>query len=74
MAVALELDKIVDKEFSAKSLTEILDAPVSALYGVSEGDAEKLHAAFGIKTVRQLGENKFFHAAQALVALGKHAV
>ena len=35
---------------------------------------KKLHAAFGIKTVRQLGENKFFHAAQALVALGKHAV
>jgi len=57
----------------ATSLEEILDAPVSALAGVSDGDAEKLDAAFGIKTVRDLGSNKYFTAAAALVALSGHA-
>lgn len=47
-------------------------APVAALAGVSEGDAEKLAAAFGINTVRDLGTNKYFTLAQALVAVGGH--
>jgi hypothetical protein len=46
---------------------------VSALAGVSDGDAEHLSAAFGIKTVRDLGSNKYFAAAGALVALSGHA-
>jgi hypothetical protein len=49
------------------------DAPVAALAGVSDGDAEKLSAAFGIKTVRDLRSNKYFAVAQALVALGAHS-
>lgn len=73
MAVSAELNKALDKAFEGKSLTELLDAPVAALAGVSQGDAEKLEAAFGIKTVRDLGKNKYFHLAQALVALGEHA-
>jgi len=36
---------------------------------VTDADAEHLAAAFNIKTVRQLGENKFFAVAAALVAL-----
>jgi hypothetical protein len=40
---------------------------------VSDGDAEKLQAAFGVKTVRDLGTNKYFKLAQALVELGNHA-
>jgi hypothetical protein len=35
--------------------------------------AEKLAAAFGINTVRDLGTNKYFTLAQALVALGAHS-
>jgi hypothetical protein len=73
MAVAINLDKALDKAYESKSLGEILDAPVAALAGVSDGDAEKLAAAFGIKTVRDLGTNKYFTLAQALVALGAHA-
>ena len=73
MAVAVNLDKALDKAYESKSLGEILDAPVAALAGVSDGDAEKLAAAFGIKTVRDLGTNKYFTVAQALVALGAHA-
>lgn len=42
---------------------------VAALAGVSDGDAEHLAAAFGIRTVRDLGTNKYFTLAQALVAL-----
>jgi len=34
-----------------------------------EGDAEHLAAAFGIRTVRDLGMNKYFTLAHALVAL-----
>ncbi|EFV13682.1 hypothetical protein [Segniliparus rugosus] len=59
-----------DKAYADKSLAELLDAPVDAIKGVSEGDAEKLKAAFNIKTVKDLGTNKFFLWAQAAVALG----
>ena len=69
MAVAVVLDKILDKAYESKNLDEILDAPVAALAGVSDGDAEHLAEAFGIKTVRDLGSNKYFAVAQTLVAL-----
>jgi len=80
MAVAVGLDKALDKAYENMSLDQILDAPptspspfTAALAGVSEGDAEKLAAAFGINTVRDLGTNKYFTLAQALVALGAHS-
>jgi hypothetical protein len=69
MSISVNLDKALDKAYESKSLAEILDAPVSALAGVSDGDAEHLAAAFGIKTVRDLGTNKYFALANALVAL-----
>jgi hypothetical protein len=72
MAVSVVLDKALDKAYESKSLEEILDAPVAALAGVSDGDAEHLSAAFGIKTVRDLGSNKYFAVAGALVALSGH--
>jgi hypothetical protein len=73
MSVAVGLNKALDKAYESKNLTELLDAPVSALAGVSDGDAEHLAAAFGIKTVRDLGANKYFKLAQALVEVGGHA-
>ena len=73
MAVSVSLTKILDKAWEDKSLTDILAAPVSALAGVSDADAQKLSDALGIKTVRDLGSNKFFAAAGVLVALAKHA-
>jgi hypothetical protein len=72
MAVGVVLDKVLDKAYESNNLDELLDAPVAALAGVSEGDAEHLSAAFGIKTVRDLGTNKYFTLAQALVALASH--
>ncbi|MEO6701308.1 MAG: hypothetical protein ABI140_01730 [Jatrophihabitantaceae bacterium] len=59
----------VDKAYEDKSLSEIADAPVDALQGVSAGDAEHLKAAFNISTVRDLGTNKFFLWAQAISKL-----
>jgi hypothetical protein len=65
----MNINKAVDKAFEGKSLKEILDAPVSAIQGVSGKDAELLDKAFGIKTVRDLGTNPFFKWAQAMVTL-----
>ena len=65
----LNINKAVDKAFESKSLKEIADAPVDALEGVSAGDAELLAKAFNIKSIRELGTNKYFITAQAIAAL-----
>jgi hypothetical protein len=69
MAISVDLDKVLDKAFESSSPAELVAAPVSALAGVSDGDAELLQKAFNIKTVRQFGENKYFAVAAALAAL-----
>lgn len=69
MPVTADLGKLVDKAYQDKTLTEILDAPVSALSGVSDGDAKLLKEAFNITTVGDLGRNPYFRTANALVAL-----
>lgn len=69
MAVSADLSKYLVKAYEDKSLAEVLAAPVSALAGVTESDAEHLAAAFGIKTVADLGRDKHFAAAQAMLAL-----
>ncbi|PRY38605.1 hypothetical protein [Umezawaea tangerina] len=73
MAITADLDKQLDKAYENLTVAEVLDAPVAALAGVSDGDAEKLEAAFGIKTVRDLGTNKYFKLAAALADLGTAA-
>jgi len=71
MAVSIELGKKLDKDYENKSLEEILDAPPSALAGLTDKHAELL-AGLGIKTVRDLGSNKYFAVAGVLVALSNH--
>jgi hypothetical protein len=71
VAVSVDLTKSLDKAYEGKSLKEILDATPAALAGVTDDDAKLLEEAFGIKTVRQLGENKFFAVAAALAAVEK---
>lgn len=70
VAVTADLAQLLDKQWEDSSLADILTAPVSALQGVSEGDADLLRQAFNIKTVGDLGKNKYFRAAQALTVLG----
>ena len=48
MPVSANLDALLDKEWENKSLEEILKAPVSALAGVSDGDAAALQQAFNV--------------------------
>lgn len=62
----MELHKILDKGFADKPLAETLDAPVSALKGVTDADAKHLEQSLNIKTIRDLATNKFFLSAQEL--------
>ena len=59
------------KDYEQKEFKELADAPVTAIEGLSEGDAEKLQQAFNVKTVRDLAENKFVRVAQAVVSLSR---
>ena len=66
-----DVSKVLDKAYEGKEFSELADAPVDALEGVSEGDAEHLKEAFNIKTIRDLAESKFVLRAQAIVNLSK---
>jgi hypothetical protein len=68
MPVSIDLDKALDKAYENKSLDDILAAPPSALAGLTERHDELLKE-FGIKSLRDLGTNKYFALAGALVAL-----
>lgn len=59
----------LNKAYEEKTISELADAPVSALQGVSDNDAKLLEEAFGIRTVRDLGTNKYFRWAQAVANL-----
>ena len=73
MAVSADLAKLLDKAYEDKSVAELIDAPVAALAGVSEGDAKLLKEAFNIDTIGDLGRSKYFRTAQALVNLADGA-
>lgn len=55
--------KWVLKRYSHLTAKELMEIPVYALKGVSEDDADLLQAAFGIKTIGDLANNKFFKIA-----------
>lgn len=63
-----DLAKILDKAYENADFADLAGAPVSALQGVSESDAEHLKAAFGIDTIRELATNKFVLWAQAITS------
>lgn len=67
----MNVAKAVDKSWETKTLRELAGAPVSALQGVSEQDAKLLDQAFQIKTIRDLGTNKYFLSAQAIAWLAE---
>ena len=66
-----DVSRFVDKAFEAKEFAELADSPVDALEGVSASDAEHLQAAFNIRTIRDLAENKHVLRAQAIVNLSR---
>jgi hypothetical protein len=67
----MNINKAVMKEHESKSLREIIKLPPHAIQGVSEGDADHLKQAFGIDTVEEMAQSKYFRIAQALVDLAK---
>lgn len=69
MAVQVNLAKGLDKAYEDKDLKDILNAPPSALAGLTEKHDQLLKEALNIKTVRELGANKYFALAGVLVAL-----
>ena len=73
MAVTANLDDLLDPEWASSSVTDLVDAPVSALSGVSEADAQGLEAVFGIRTVGDLANNRFIRAAVAIVEMAEVA-
>lgn len=66
-----DIAKILDKSYEDKEFDELAAAPISALQGVSDSDAEHLQAAFGIATIRDLATNKYVLWAQAINVLSK---
>ena len=66
-----DLNDKFDRAYEGKSIGELAKAPVGALQGLSEADAMKLQEALNIKTVKDLGTNKFFLWAQAVAKLAE---
>lgn len=58
-----------DKAFEQREFSDLADAPIDALAGVSAADAKALKKALNITTIRSLAENKYVRVAQAVVAL-----
>jgi len=67
----MDINKVLDKAYEKMSFKELVNAPVSALQGVSEGDGEKLKDAFKVKTIKQLANLKYVKWAQAIVTLSE---
>lgn len=64
-----DIDKMVDKAYEGKDFADLVNAPVDALQGLSEGDATLLKQALNIKTIGDLGRNKYFLRARAICDL-----
>ena len=64
-----DIGRFLDKAWEGKEFTELAEAPIDAIQGLSKGDAEALQKAFNIKTIRDLATNKYVLVAQGIVAL-----
>lgn len=68
--VAGPFDTMLNVNHRGNSAAELLTLDVDALKGVSAGDKQHLLDAFGIRTIGDLGRNRFFHIALAVVNHG----
>ncbi|MBF0108185.1 MAG: hypothetical protein HQL76_03285 [Magnetococcales bacterium] len=65
----MNINAFLDKAYEKKSLKQLVDAPVSALQGVSDQDAVLLKSAFNVKTIKDLARLNYVLWAQAIVTL-----
>lgn len=68
---SMNIDKAVDKDWEAKSFSEIAEAPTSALEGLSE-KARTLFDDLHVKTIKDLAEFKYCRYAEAIVEASKY--
>lgn len=64
-----DVSQFFDKKYEQQEFDDLAEAPVDAIQGLSQSDADSLKQSLGIDTVRDLAENKFVLIAQAVVAL-----
>ena len=65
----MNLESIIDTQFKDKCLRELVAAPISALRGVSAADARALSTAFGVNSIGDLADLRFFQWATAIKVL-----
>ena len=64
----MNIDTIVNQAFHGQSFRELVDAPLTALQGISDKEASALEA-LGIKTIGDLAGSKLVNYAIAIKAL-----
>ncbi len=65
----MNINKSLDKAYEGKSFKELVDAPVSALEGISDEGGKILEQKFKIKTIGDLAKFKYAKIAEAIVLL-----
>lgn len=66
----MNINKALDKAYETKSFQDLVEAPVSALQGISEAKGVKL-SELGVTTVGDLANLKYCHWAESFVWLCK---
>jgi hypothetical protein len=67
----MNIETIVDDSFKSKCFRELVEAPISALRGVSPSDARALSQAFGVNTIGELADLRFVKWANAIKTLAE---
>jgi hypothetical protein len=62
----VEWPECVDKQYEELTSEELIDASTEALQGVSSRGAEQLREILGVRTIRDLAENRFVDRAYEL--------
>lgn len=64
-------ERYLDQKYRDKSWSDVANAPISAINGVSREDEEYLKRAFNINTIQDFAENKFVRIAQTIISLAQ---
>jgi hypothetical protein len=65
----MNINSIVNEEFRSQGLRELVGAPLTALHGLSEQQAQALRSAFGVNTIGELAELKILKVVQSIKCL-----
>ena len=61
----------LDRRYENAQIAELPDAPIDALRGLGRAGSAALRKAIGVKTIRDLADNRFVLAAQEIVRLAE---